>query len=98
MHGAGVGAANGDGHAADSDGQRVAAEGAEVKRFYGHAFVETELAKAAGRSLFKRRPVDGFDVRAPAELERIERDRKGMGRLRRVHLRLIINNERRREA
>jgi hypothetical protein len=85
MNGAGVGAADGDGHPAYADGERVAAERTEMHGLNRHALVEAELAQAAGLSFFQRRPIDRVDPRTPAELERIERERELAGWCRRRH-------------
>ena len=51
-------AADGDGHPADADCERIAAERAEVERLDVNAFVETEMAKARRLALLQRIPVD----------------------------------------
>ena len=63
--GAGMGAADRDGHPADPDRERIAAERAEVERLDRDAFVEAEVAQAAGLACrSSERPVDRRDARA----------------------------------
>ena len=61
-----------DGHPADPDRDRIAAERAEVQRFDRDAFVETEMAQAAGFGLVEDRPVDAEDTRLGSDGERVE--------------------------
>ena len=61
-HGAGVTAADRDGHAADADRERIAAERAEVKRLDDDALVEAEMPQARGFALLERVPVDRCDA------------------------------------
>ena len=51
-------AANGDGHPADPNRDRIAAERAEVHRLDGYAFVEAEVPQAAGFAVFEAGPID----------------------------------------
>ena len=69
MDRAGVPAADRDGHAADADGDRIAAERPEVQRLDGDALVEAEMPQAAGFALVERGPVDRRDARARPDCE-----------------------------
>jgi hypothetical protein len=91
-HGTGVAAADGDGHAADADRDRVAAEGAQMQGLDGNTLVKAEMPEAASFGMVERIPVNGEDARLGPELEPVERDCETFGRDRRRHLRLIINN------
>jgi hypothetical protein len=91
-HGTGVAAADGDGHAADADRDRVAAEGAQMQGLDGNTLVKAEMPEAICFVGIKQLPVDREDARLGPELEPVERDCESFGRDRRRHLRLIINN------
>ena len=68
-----MGAADGDGHPADPDRERIAPERAEVQRLDRNALVEAEVAQATGLAFLERGPVDRRDSRAGAELQLVER-------------------------
>ena len=70
--GAGVRAADGDGHPADADRERIAAERAEMKRLDRDTLVETEVAQAAGFAFLERGPIDRRDVRAGADRQIVQ--------------------------
>ena len=57
-HGAGVAASNGDSHPADTNGERVAAERAKVKRLDDNTFVEPEMTQASRLAPLQGIPVD----------------------------------------
>ena len=61
---AGMPAADGDGHAADADRDRIAAERTEVQRLDGDALIEAEMPQAAGLALVERRPSRSTATRA----------------------------------
>ncbi len=69
----GLGPADRDRHPADAHRQRIAAERAEVQRLDRDAFVEAELAQAAGLAFAERCPVDRRNPRARAQLQLVER-------------------------
>ena len=84
-HGAGVGAADRDGHPPDPDGQRILAERPKVERLDRDAFVEPEMAQAAGFGFTERGPVDGRNFGTRANLQLVEASQWR-------HLRVIIIN------
>ena len=88
---AGVLAPDRDGHPADADRDRIAAERPEVQRLDGNALIEAEMPQPAGFALVERVPVDRRDARLAS------RAAAGRGRARpdgraRSLLRLIIIN------
>ena len=75
LDGAGMGAADGDRHAADAHRQRIGAERAAVERLDRHALVEPEMAQAAGIAVAERAQSIGGDARAVTDLELVEGNR-----------------------
>ena len=68
-----MGPANRYRHAADPDGQRIAADGSGVQRFNHYAFIKAEVPKPARLACFQRGPVDDLDAGAAAETKLVER-------------------------
>ena len=63
------------GHSADTDRDRVAAEGAEVQRLDRNALIEAEIFQAAGFAVVERVPVDLRNERLRPKLKLVETNR-----------------------
>jgi hypothetical protein len=94
-NGSGVGAPNSNRHSSDADGKRIPSKRAQVKGPDRNTFIEAEMLEARRLIMFEKVPVDRGDPRTSADSQLVERHR---GMARSVHLRLIINNERKTPA
>jgi hypothetical protein len=83
-------AADRDRHPADANGEGIPSERAKVKRLDADALIKPEMLQPASFILLQTAPIDGSNLRPPAECQLVEchgfRDEE------RIHLQLIINN------